>query len=94
MMFTPESDDAAKAAARAAAPKRLAVVATALQGRDFLVGDAFTVADANMFWWLTLAARVGFDISVHPGIEAYKSRCAARRGVQAALACEIEQAGR
>ena len=93
MMFTPESDDAAKAAARAAAPKRLAVVAAGLQGRDFLVGDRFTVADAYLFWWLTLAARVGIDTSAHAGIDAYKARVAARPAVQAAVAYEMAQMG-
>ena len=94
MMFTPESDDAAKAAARAAAPKRLAIVANGLRGRDYLVGGGFTVADAYLFWWLTLAARVGIDTSAYPEIEAYKSRCAARPGVQAALGHEVAQAAR
>lgn len=94
MMFTPESDDAAKAAARAAAPKRLELVANGLQGRDYLVGDGFTVADAYLFWWLTLATRVGIDTSGHFGIEAYKSRCAARPGVQAALGYELAQSAR
>jgi len=94
MMFTPESDDAAKSAARAAAPKRLDIVANGIKGRDYLVGDGFTVADAYLFWWLTLAARVGIDTSMHAGIEAYKSRCAARPGVQAAFGYEAAQAAR
>lgn len=94
MMFTPESDDAAKAAARAAAPKRLELVGKGLQGRDYLVGGTFTVADAYLFWWLTLASRVGIDTSTHAGIEAYKTRCAARPGVQAALGYEAVQTAR
>ena len=89
MMFTPESDDAAKASARAAAPKRLEFVASGLQGRDYLLGDRFTVADAYLFWWLTVAARVGIDVSVHAGLEAYQSRCASRPAVQAAFALEV-----
>jgi glutathione S-transferase len=92
MMFTPESDDAAKTAARAAAPKRLAVVAHGLRGNRFLVGDRFTVADAYLFWWLTLAARVGIGTADHPEIEAYKTRCAARTGVRTALDIEMAQA--
>lgn len=94
MMFTPESDDAAKAAARAAVPKRLAVVASGLRGRSHLVGDRFTVADAYLFWWLTLAARVGIDTSDHPDIGAYRTRCAERPAVQAALEFEMAQASR
>ena len=94
MMFTPESDDPAKAAARAAAPKRLTIVNKALEGRNYLVGDHFTVADAYLFWWLTLASRVGISIADHPEIEAYNVRCAERAGVQAALTFELAQAGR
>ncbi|MFO1080479.1 MAG: glutathione binding-like protein [Reyranellaceae bacterium] len=93
MMFTPESDVAAKEAARAAAPKRLAVVAQALQGRDWLVGDTFTVADAYLFWWLSLAPRVGIDIAAHPGLEAYVARCTARPAVRAAVELETAQRG-
>ncbi len=94
MMFTPESDDAAKAAARASAPKKLEVVAKGLRGRDYLVGNGFTVADAYLFWWLTLAARVGIDTSGHPELEAYKVRCGSRPAVQAALKHETAQASR
>lgn len=94
MMFTPESDDAAKAAARAAAPKRLTIVNKALDGRNYLVGDHFIVADAYLFWWLTLASRVGVSIADHSEIEAYNVRCAERAGVQAALTFELAQAGR
>lgn len=94
MMFTPESDDAAKAAARAAAPRRLDFVARALDGRDYLAGSGFTVADAYLFWWLTLASRVGIDTSVYGVLEAYKSRCAGRPGVGAALSYEAAQAAR
>lgn len=94
MMFTPESDEAAKAAARAAAPGKLGIVAKGLEGRDYLVGGGFTVADAYLFWWLTLASRVGINTSTHAGIEAYKARCAARPGVRAALDHEVAQSAR
>lgn len=94
MMFTPESDAAAKAAARASAPKKLEFVAKALRGRDYLLGNSFTVADAYLFWWLTLAARVGIDLSGHPELEAYKSRCGGRPAVQAALEHETAQVAR
>jgi glutathione S-transferase len=94
MMFTPESDDAAKMAARAAAPKRLAIVSHGLQGRSYLVGDRVTIADAYLFWWLTLASRVGIATSDHPEIEAYRARCAERPGVQAALQLELAQVSR
>jgi len=92
MMFTPESDDAARASARAAAPRRLNLVAKGLAGRDYLLGDGFTVADAYLFWWLTLAGRVGIDTSAHPAIEAYRTRCAARPDVREALGVELAQA--
>lgn len=94
MMFAPESDDAARATARAAAPKRLSFVAQSLHGRDYLVGDRFTVADAYLFWWLTLAARVGLSTSQHPELEAYKARCAGRAAVKAALDFEMAQVAR
>lgn len=94
MMFTPESDGAAKAAAKAAAPKKLALVAQSIEGRDYLLGSTFTVADAYLFWWLTLASRVGISTADHPGVDAYVARCAGRPGVQSALSFEAAQAGR
>ncbi|MBM3646000.1 MAG: glutathione transferase GstA [Alphaproteobacteria bacterium] len=92
MMFTPDSDAAAKQTARAAAPAKLAIVARGLAGQEWLAGGRFTVADAYLFWWLTLAQRVGIAIADHNGVEAYHARCAARPAVREALAIEMSEA--
>lgn len=94
LLFAPESDNAARAAARAAAPKRLEIVAQGLRDRNYLLGDSFTIADAYLFWWLVLASRVGIGIADNPTIEAYTTRCAVRPSVRAALDLEIAQASR
>jgi glutathione S-transferase len=94
LMFTPESDAAAKAAARAAAPKRLTIVNNAFDGRMYLVGDRFTVADAYLFWWLTLAERVGIATREYRHLDAFRTACAARPAVRDALEFEMAQANR
>jgi glutathione S-transferase len=59
-----------------------------LDGRDYLMGKQFTVADAYMFVMLTWADRVKIDLSAMKNLMAFKQRVAARPNVQAALKME------
>jgi glutathione S-transferase len=78
--------------ARAAGKERLALrigfAARALEGRDYLLGNAFTVADAYLFTALRWADYVGLDLSLWPALKDYRDRIAARPSVQAALKAE------
>ncbi len=60
----------------------------ALKGRDYVMGNHFTVPDAYLFTMLAWADRVGLDISGLPNLVAYKARVAARPKVQEALTAE------
>jgi glutathione S-transferase len=60
----------------------------ALAGRDYLMGNAFTVPDAYLFTMLHWAERMGFDLSALKNLTAYKARVAARPKVQEALKAE------
>lgn len=53
---------------------RLAQLETALGGRTWLVGDAFTIADLMMGSVLRIAKRLGL-LEDHSGLSAYHDRC-------------------
>jgi glutathione S-transferase len=59
-----------------------------LDGRDYLMGKQFTVADGYMFVMLTWADRMKIDLSAMKNLMAFKQRVAARPNVQAALKME------
>ncbi|HXI76760.1 MAG TPA: glutathione transferase GstA [Steroidobacteraceae bacterium] len=56
-----------------------------LKGKTFLMGNAFTVADAYLFTVLGWSGHVGIDLSKWPVLAAYRARIAQRPKVQQAL---------
>ncbi len=83
-------DDAAKAAARERIGRSVSVAATHLAGREYLVGDRFTVADAYLAWSLLLLGRGGVDVATWPSLVDYLARMQARPQVKAAIDHETE----
>ena len=59
-----------------------------LAGKQFLLGDHFTVADAYLFTVNNWASKVGVDLSGLANIQAFQARIAARPAVQEALKAE------
>jgi glutathione S-transferase len=82
-------DDAAKAAARERIDRGVSIAADHLAGREFLVGDRFTVADAYLAWSLLLLGRGGVDVARWPSLTRYLERMQARPQVKAAIHCEM-----
>src|SRR5882672_5498847 len=74
-----------KPVARAKLSKRLDWVAQQLEGKTYLTGDAFTIADAYLFVVLNWTKHVGIDLATWPTLTAYQARVAARPKVQEAL---------
>lgn len=91
LIFAPDSPEAVKDYARAAIRKPLGVVDAQLASRDLLVGDRFTVADAYLFWALTIAPHGGVALDAYPSLQAYQQRLLARPAVRAALRFERDQ---
>lgn len=89
LMFNPHSPPEAKAFARGLLPARYDFVAKALAGRDYLVGDHFTVADAYLVTTFAWANAAGIDLSPWPAITAYRDRLMARPAVGRAVAEEV-----
>jgi glutathione S-transferase len=67
---------------------RLNIAAKALEGKDYLMGKTFTVADAYLYTVLRWSPRLGFDLAPWPALKDYMQRIAARPAVKAAMAEE------
>jgi glutathione S-transferase len=87
-MFSPVLGDEAKAFFKDRVMGKFKYVDSQLAGRDYLMGQHFTVADGYLFTMLTWADRMKFDLSAFPNLLAYKTRVAARPKVQEALTKE------
>ena len=87
-MFNPAMPEDGKAVARARAGARLKWVDEQLEGKHYLLGDAFSVADAYLFTVTNWTAHTGNDISGLKNLGAFQARMAARPAVQAALKAE------
>jgi glutathione S-transferase len=87
-MFSPVLADDAKAFFRDRVMAKFKHIDSQLAGRDYLMGEQFTVADGYLFTMLSWADRMKFDLSAMPNLLAYKARVAARPKVQQALSKE------
>ena len=67
-------------------PRPLNVLNGALQGRDYLLGSAFTVADLNLTSICSWAKLIKFDFAPYPNVGAWLDRCLARPAYKAARA--------
>jgi glutathione S-transferase len=87
-IFRPTTPDAYKTISKETLDKRFDWLDKQLTGRQYLMGDRFTIADAYLFVVLRWAARVDMDLSKWPNLKAYVDRVAARPKVQEALKAE------
>lgn len=87
-LFNPQASEDWKAFVRGLLGQRLDYVAAQLDGQDYLMGDAFAVADAYLFTVLNWGQWTGIDIGKWPALKAYHARMAARPAVRAALVAE------
>ncbi len=62
----------------------LNVLNDALAGRDYLIGNEFTVADLNVAGVLSWAKLAGIDLSAQPHVAAWLDRCLGRKAAQQA----------
>jgi glutathione S-transferase len=69
--------------------KRLGYVQGILAAHRFLMGAAFTMADAYLYTVLRWSGRAGLDLAQWPAVERYFDEIGARRSVVAALQAEI-----
>lgn len=87
-LFNPAVPAEAKGIFRERLESRLKWVDGELAGRDYLLGDTFTVADGYLFTVSGWAPRVGVATEGLAHLQAYRTRVAARPAVQAAMKAE------
>ncbi len=87
-LFNPKAPDDWKSMVRELLNRRLEIVARHLEGRSYLMGEDFTVADAYLYTVLSWAKHVKLDLSSMPMLSAYMDQVAARPAVHATLVAE------
>lgn len=65
---------------RAAGYRALDAMEGHLDGRDFLVGERYSIADISLYAYTHVAPEGGFDLSGYPAIGAWLGRVAAQPG--------------
>jgi glutathione S-transferase len=86
--FNPAMNDGWRQAVTDRLGVRMDWLAKQLEGKQYLMGDKFTVADAYLFTILNWAGPSKFDLSKWPAITDYYKRVAQRPKVQEALKAE------
>jgi glutathione S-transferase len=87
-MFRPTTPDAFKDLSRENLGKRFDWVDKQLAGKQYLMGDKFTVADAYLYTVVRWSPRVNIDVAKWPNLKAFMDRVTARPKVQEALKAE------
>ena len=86
--FNPALNDGWRQAVTDRLGVRMDWVAKQLEGKQYIMGDKFSVADAYLFTILNWAGPSKFDLSKWPAVVEYHKRVAARPKVQEALKAE------
>jgi len=87
-LFNPATPDDAKAAVKTKLRNRFEWIDKELEGKDYLGGEHFSVADGYLFTVSNWAKPTGVDLSGLTNLLAWKDRVAARPAVQAAMKAE------
>jgi glutathione S-transferase len=87
-LFNPAVPEDYKTIAKARLTDRYRWLDTQLEGKSFLLGETFSVADAYLFTVTNWAKHVGIDLSALKNVSAFMARVAARPAVQEAMKAE------
>jgi len=87
-LFRPDVMPAVREERLAYLAKRYALVDKQLEGRRYLLGDRFTVADAYLFTLTRWARAVKLDLTGFPNLEAFQKRVGSRKAVLEAMRAE------
>jgi len=90
-LFRPTTPDAYKDISRENLGKRIAWIDQQLAGKQYLMGDKFTVADAYLVTLLNWFGFVGCDLKKWPTLAAYHQKQLARPAVAKAMGIEMEE---
>jgi glutathione S-transferase len=87
-LFRPTTPEEYKTISKENLAKRFDWLNQQLEGKDYLMGKTFTVADAYLFVVLGWTKPTGIDLSRWPNLAAYHARIAARPKVKEAMVAE------
>jgi len=87
-IFRPTTPDEYKKISKDNLGKRFDWLNQELAGKQYLMGDQFTIADAYLFTVLRWVPRIELDLAKWPNLKAYIDRVAARPKVQEAMKAE------
>jgi glutathione S-transferase len=87
-LFIPDVLPAVREERLAYLTRRYALIEKQLEGRKYLFGDRFTVADAYLFTLTRWARAVKLDLSGFPNLEAFQKRVGSRKAVLEAMRAE------
>ncbi len=91
-LFLPGIPDEYRSIARGRVTQRLGYLDSGLEGRNYLMGDAFSVADAYACAVLNWTKPAKYDLSAHPNVAAYFDRLRGRDSYAAVRAAEAAAA--
>ncbi|HEX7043404.1 MAG TPA: glutathione transferase GstA [Burkholderiales bacterium] len=86
--FHPQLPDAMRGLLNDRLANRLSHLEKHLEGREYLVGDRFTVADAYAYTVINWAGVLKIDLTPYPNIKAFQKRIGSRPKVREALVAE------
>lgn len=87
-LFNPDALPAVREERLAYLKRRYALIERQLEGRKYLLGDRFTVADAYLFTLTRWARAVKLDLSGFANLEAFQKRVGGRKAVLEAMHAE------
>ena len=87
-LFRPDVLPAVREERLAYLRRRYALLDRQLEGRKYLLGDDFSVADAYLFAVTRWARGVKLDLAEFPNVEAFQKRVGSRKAVLSALRAE------
>ncbi|MDM0075341.1 glutathione transferase GstA [Variovorax sp. J2P1-59] len=87
-LFNPNMPEEAKSTFKTKLKSRYEWLDSQLEGKEYLMGEHFTVADGYLFTVTNWAKPTGVDIASFPNLNAWHARVAARPAVQEAMKAE------
>jgi glutathione S-transferase len=87
-LFKPDTPDAYKAIARANLETRFGFIDKKLAGKQYLLGDTFSVADGYLFTVMNWARLHNIDLATWPNLAAFMERVRNRPKVQETMKAE------
>ncbi len=87
-LFSPTTPEEYKVIAKAGLMKKYGMVDGWLAGKNYCLGEQFSVADAYLFTVTTWSAHVGLDLSAYKNLAGFMERVRARPAVLEALKAE------